>query len=66
MTDQELLAQYKQCQLWSDADQWDVLAVEFYRRGYTLNAMQCFQNADDIRGCAFAEAMRVDLLEQAR
>jgi hypothetical protein len=65
MTDQELKQQYQKCQLWNDANQWDALAVEFYRRGYTLNALVCFRNADDIRGCAFSEAFRVDALEEA-
>lgn len=65
MSNQELQQQYKLCQLANDPNAWDALAVEFYRRGYTLNALQCFRNADDIRGCAFSEAFRVDALEQA-
>lgn len=65
MTDTELKQEYERCQLANDDNSWDALAVEFYRRGYTLNALQCFRNADDIRGCSFSESFRVDALEQA-
>jgi hypothetical protein len=63
MTNQELKQQYEMCQLWNDANQWDYLAVEFYRHGYTMNALQCFRRADIIRGCAFAEAMPAEMAE---
>jgi hypothetical protein len=65
MTNQELKQQYERCQLMSDPAQWDTLAIEFYRRGYQLNALLCFRNADEIRGCSFSEAFRVDALEEA-
>jgi cytochrome c-type biogenesis protein CcmH/NrfG len=67
MTNQQLQAQFQKCQEWNDADQWDLLAIEYHRRGYMLNARSCFAKADEIRGCAFAEAVpEVMLLAEAR
>jgi hypothetical protein len=57
MTNQELREQFALCLEWQDADQFDMLALEFFKAGFTLNAAECFRRADEIRGCAFAEAM---------
>jgi hypothetical protein len=57
MTDTELQQQFERCQEWQDADQFDMLAIEYHRRGYSLNALACFKRADELRGVAFAEAV---------
>jgi hypothetical protein len=57
MTNQQLREQFARCLEWQDADQWDFLAVEFTRAGFPMNAIECFNRADAIRGCAFSEAM---------
>lgn len=57
MTNQELREQFARCIEWQDADQWDYLAIEFYRAGFTMNAIECFNRADALRGCSFAEAL---------
>lgn len=57
MTDQQLQEQFARCEQWNDADQWDALAHMYFARGYKLNAAECFRRADEIRGCAFAEAV---------
>ena len=49
MKDDELIAQFKKCEQWNDAEQWDLLAMEYFRRGYVLNAGVCFQRADALR-----------------
>lgn len=49
MNDDELIAQFKKCEKWKDAEQWDLLAMEYFRRGYVLNAGVCFQRADALR-----------------
>ena len=47
MTDDELRAQWRKCEAWKDADQWDLLAVEYARCGYNLNAKRAFERADE-------------------
>ena len=49
MTDGELQEQFQRCEVWQDADQWDLLAMAYYNRGYELNADVCFQRADACR-----------------
>ena len=49
MNDAELIYQFKKCEQWKDAEQWDLLAMEYFRRGYVLNAGVCFQRADVLR-----------------
>jgi hypothetical protein len=67
MTDTELQQQFERCQEWQDADQFDMLAIEYHRRGYSLNALACFKRADELRGVAFAEAVpETMLLAEAR
>jgi hypothetical protein len=57
MTNQELREQFARCLEWQDANQFDMLALEFFKAGFILNARECFTRADVIRDCAFAEAM---------
>jgi hypothetical protein len=57
VTNQELQQQFERCQEWQDADQFDYLAIEYHRRGYSLNALACFKRADELRDVAFAEAV---------
>jgi hypothetical protein len=57
MTNQQLRDQFARCQQWNDPAQWDFLAVEFARAGFPMNAIECFNRADAIRGCSFAEAL---------
>jgi hypothetical protein len=61
MTNQELITQFRRCIEWNDPDQWDCLALAFFRAGFPLNAAECFNRADTIRGCAFAEAFPVEV-----
>jgi hypothetical protein len=49
MTDQELQAQFRRCQEWQDAEQWEQLALQYTARGYALNARRCFELADQVR-----------------
>lgn len=49
MTDQELIEQFKRCKIWQDPEQWDWLGVAYYQRGYDLNALYCFHQADALR-----------------
>jgi cytochrome c-type biogenesis protein CcmH/NrfG len=49
MSDQELQDQFALCQQWQDAEQWDLLAMAYYVRGYLLNSVYCFNKADAVR-----------------
>ncbi len=49
MTDEQLQAQFERCKQWNDPDQWDVLGIFYFVRGYELNAMFCFMEADSLR-----------------
>ena len=49
MTDDELRAQWRKCEEWKDADQWELLAVEYARCGYNLNAKRAYERADECR-----------------
>ena len=49
MTNDELIAHFQLCETWQDADQWDALGMEYFRRGYVLNAGVCFRRADGLR-----------------
>ena len=60
MSNQELRDQFARCLKWNDPDQWDYLAMCFFQAGFPLNARYCFERADVIRGCAFAEAFPAD------
>ncbi|MCZ2076183.1 MAG: hypothetical protein LC130_14425 [Bryobacterales bacterium] len=52
MSNDELKAQFARCQEWQDPRQWELLAVAYYQRGYKLNAMHCFEQADKCRAVA--------------
>jgi len=49
MSNDDLIAQFKRCEKWQDADQWDLLAIEYFNRGFVLNAGVCFTRADACR-----------------
>lgn len=60
MTNQELIDQFKRCEKWQDADQWDQLGMEYFNRGYVLNAGVCFTRAD---ACRLQSALAVVAVE---
>lgn len=49
MNNDELKQQFERCQRWQDPEQWDLLALAYYQRGYLLNALHCFRQADALR-----------------
>lgn len=49
MSNQELQEQYQRCKQWQDPEQWECLALAYYARGYALNALHCFRQADSCR-----------------
>ncbi len=49
MTNDELVEQFKRCEQWNDPEQWELLALAYYQRGYYLNAICCFERADACR-----------------
>jgi hypothetical protein len=55
MSNDELQAQFARCEQWQDPEQWDLLALAYYQRGYDLNAMHCFRLADALRACVAME-----------
>jgi hypothetical protein len=55
MNDDELIEQFKRCEGWQDAEQWDLLAMAYYARGYLLNAVCCFNRADACRAAVVVE-----------
>ncbi len=59
MSDKELKEQFDRCVIWQDAAQWDELALQYFQRGYYLNASHCFTRADECRttNLAVAEVM---------
>jgi hypothetical protein len=59
MSDQELQDQFGLCQKWRDAEQWDLLAMAYYARGYLLNAVCCFNLADACRAVVAVETETV-------
>lgn len=59
MTDLELIEQFKRCETWSDAEQWELLAMAYYARGYLQNALCCFKRADALRGVVAVETETV-------
>lgn len=46
MSNDELQEQFTRCEMWRNAEQWQLLAIAYYERGYFLNALCCFQKAD--------------------
>jgi hypothetical protein len=49
MSNEELKAQFDRCQQWQDPEQWELLAIEYSRRGYLLNARKCYELAEACR-----------------
>jgi hypothetical protein len=49
MTNEELQEQFSLCEKWNDPEQWELLAVAYFQRGYDLNALVCFNRADACR-----------------
>lgn len=62
MNDDELRAQWRRCEAWHNAEQWELLAVEYARRGYNLNAKRCFERADE---CLMNDWLAVPLAANA-
>lgn len=52
MSNEELKAQFARCVEWQDSEQWDLLAIAYYERGYLLNALHCLRQADACRAVA--------------
>lgn len=52
MSNDELRAQFERCKQWHDPEQWEVLAVLYDERGYAMNALYCFRQAEACRGVA--------------
>jgi hypothetical protein len=50
LSNEELQEQFTRCRQWQDADQWDHLAIAYQARGYLMNALYCFRQADQCRG----------------
>jgi hypothetical protein len=63
MTNQHLREQFALCLQWQDPDQWEHLARCFFAAGFVLNAGYCYQRADVLRDCSFAEAMPAAAME---
>ena len=65
MSNQELQEQFQRCEVWQDAEQWDLLAMAYYNRGYELNAGLCFQRADACRLQESTSVLALDAVESA-
>jgi hypothetical protein len=50
-TDDELAAQFRRCERWQDADQWEALGFLYLQRfgPMCLNVNYCFRKCDEIR-----------------
>jgi len=57
MSNQELQVQFERCEHWQDPEQWELLALAYYQRGYYLNALCCFRQADMLRTAVAAETV---------
>jgi len=51
MTDQQLKESFDYCKWVNEPEQWELLALAYYQRGYVLNALHCFKRADACRVC---------------
>lgn len=49
MTNEEFKQSFDYCKKVNDPEQWDLLAMAYYQRGYDLNALYCFNQADACR-----------------
>jgi len=57
MSDEQLMQSFDFCKKAEDAEQWDLLAMAYYERGYLLNALYCFRQADVCRDAVKAEVV---------
>ena len=55
MSNAELQDQFALCQQWQDAEQWELLGIAYYGRGYLFNALHCFRLADAVRAVVAVE-----------
>lgn len=55
MSNEELQDHFALCKKWQDAEQWDLLGIAYYGRGYLLNALHCFKQADACRSVVAVE-----------
>ena len=55
ITSMDLILQWQRCLSRNDAEQWELLALEYYRRGYCLNALAAFRKADACRASVAVE-----------
>jgi len=55
MSTEELKQTFEYCERANDPEQWELLAMAYYQRGFLLNALHCFKQADAIREGALAE-----------
>lgn len=56
MSNQELQETFAYCQQAHDPEQWTMLAMVYYARGYFMNALCCFRLADECAVRELAEA----------
>jgi cytochrome c-type biogenesis protein CcmH/NrfG len=49
MTDDELKQQFQRCKAWQDPDQWIALGDMYLQRGYSLNALYCYREAENCK-----------------
>jgi hypothetical protein len=49
MSNDELQAQFNRCQQWQDSNQWFLLACAYLERGFTMNAIHCFNQSESCR-----------------
>jgi hypothetical protein len=47
MTNQELQQRFDYCKWLGNPEEWQLLAMAYYQRGYFLNALHCFKQAED-------------------
>ena len=50
-TDDELAAQFRRCEKWNDAEQWEALGYLYLQRfgPMCLNVNYCFRKCDELR-----------------
>jgi len=60
MTNQQLQQSFAWCQLHTDPDAWEALAMAYLERGYKLNALYCHEQAETLRNVSNEYA---DLIE---
>ena len=49
MTNEELKEQFERCKEWQDPKQWDLLGMAYDARGFAMNALYCFRQAEALR-----------------